>query len=281
MKFTNKLNLPEPFINYYNKDTHEIVENKYSVTELLAPVREILLKRKYYNRIEVDVADIIPAMFGSAVHHILEVNTEKTDDTLPEEKITCEIDGCVISGRCDLINLKELTIEDYKTCSVNKVIKEDFEDWWKQGLIYAYIYFKSKGIIIRKIKFYAIMKDWSKVRVSGNYPKSAVYVYEYNIQDSDYDFIEKWLKNKLNIINSGILPECTESERWYTGTKYAVYKKVADKKASIVCDTETEAHNYIRNKCDGAGLIDIRKGESLKCKYYCDVCKFCSQYKGE
>jgi len=54
-----------------------------------------------------------------------------------------------------------------------------------------------------------------------------------------------------------------------------VFKKVGDKKAAIVCDSEQEAHDYITNKCDGAGEIQVRKGECLKCKYYCKVSKWC------
>ena len=93
--------------------------------------------------------------------------------------------------------------------------------------------------------------------------------------------IEKWLRNKLQEIEYGwkFLPRCTDEERWYTGTKYAVYKNVGDKKAAYVTDSEQDAHNYITNKCDGAGEIQVRKGEYLKCKYYCNCSKFCE--KGE
>ena len=44
------------------------------------------------------------------------------------------------------------------------------------------------------------------------------------------------------------LPMCTDEDRWYTGTKYAVYKKVGDARAAYVADTEKDAHNYITNK---------------------------------
>lgn len=283
MKLTNKLNLPEPFLIFASKNNHEYSENRYSVTELLLPIREILLNRKYADKIESDISESIPALFGTAVHSVLEENTPILNEMFSEESVEYDFDGTVLSGRIDLLNLKNLSIEDYKTCSVSKVMKEDFEDWKMQGLMYAYLVYKTKGVIIRNLVFYALMKDWSKMKsaTSSNYPSSAIYVWKYQIEDSDYDYIEKWIKLRLELINkyieSDTLPNCTDEERWYTGTKYAVYKHAGDKKAAIVCDSEEEAHGYIRNKCDGAGEIDVRKGEYLKCKYYCNCYKFCEK----
>ena len=48
MKYTNKLNLPEVFVNIYkNREEREPQINRFSVTELLKPTQEILLTRKY------------------------------------------------------------------------------------------------------------------------------------------------------------------------------------------------------------------------------------------
>lgn len=277
MKITNKLNLPECFINVSNR---EFSDDRFSVTELLNSTREIILKRKYYNEIEKDVCDVIPALFGSAVHKILEENTTASDTLKPEFKIECKIDGVDLVGIIDLLDLASLTIKDYKTCSVSKISKGDFNDWKLQGLAYAYILFIKYGIIIKHLEFYALMKDWSKVKAgtSANYPSSPVYVWKYDLQDSDYDYIEKLLKDKIKDIKAhdiDNLPECTDTDRWYTGTTYAVFKNETDKRATILCDTEQEAHDYINNKLNGNGIINVRKGEYLKCKYYCDVCKFC------
>jgi len=283
MKVTNKLNLPEPFVLYCSRDDHSPKEHRYSVTELLLPIREILLNRKYYDQIEEDVADCIPALFGTAVHRVLEENTPILEHLNSEESIECNIGEDTLSGRVDLLDFNELSIQDYKTCSVSKIMKQDFEEWKLQGLMYAYILFKKQGVIMRKLKFYALMKDWSKVKAvnSSNYPTSAIYVWEYNIADSDYDYIEKWIKDRLSLINyhleNDTLPECTDEERWYTGTKYAIYKKAGDARAAYLADTEEDAHNYITNKCNGSGEIQVRKGEYLKCRLYCNCCKFCEK----
>lgn len=281
MKITNKLGLPDSFVNYASKDTHEYKEHRYSVTELLLPTREILLNRKYANDIEVDVSDTIPALFGTAVHSVLENNTPLLGGQLCELSVSCTIGDDILSGRIDLLNDKDDSIEDYKTCSVSKIMRQDFEDNRLQGLMYAYILFVKTGHVYRNIKIWNLLKDWSKIKAasSSNYPQSPIYPWFYKVEDSDIDFIEKKIKDKLKEINEAIetntLPECSDEEKWYTGTKYAVYKNVGDKKAAIVCDTEEEAHGYITNRCEGAGEIEVRKGEYLKCKHYCNCSKFC------
>lgn len=267
---TNRYNLPQALVNL-TKDK-EYVENRYSVTELLGPTREILLSRKYASQIETDVADVIPALFGSAVHKLL----EEADSENAEVKMEYSFDdGTTIVGVADKIS--DDAIEDYKTCSVSKVQKSDFNDWRDQGLAYAWLHFKLTGEIKRKLKFHALMKDWSKLKCvnSTNYPAVPLYTWTYDISDSDYDYIEKKIKSKIAEIKEGKMLECTDEEKWFTGNKYAVYKKAGDKRAAYVADTEQDAHNYITNMCNGAGEIQVRKGECLKCKYYCKVAKFC------
>ena len=286
MKITNKLDLPTAFTNYATgDDSHAPVPNRYSCTEILGSTREIILNRRHYDDIEVDVADMVPALFGTAVHQVLEQNAPVLEsDILTECSVEAQFGDNTLTGRIDLLNLQTLSIEDYKTCSVSKVMHEDFDDWYKQGMEYAYLVFKTRGIILKHLKFYALMKDWSKLKsaVTSNYPSSPIYVWSYDIQDSDYDYIERFIKNKLAELSKYAEeepPMCSDEERWYTGTKYAVYKKAGDARAAYVADTEDDAHNYISNKCNGAGEIEVRKGEYLKCKYYCNCSKFCK--KGE
>lgn len=274
MKYTNKLNLPEVFVNIYrDRDTKEPIPHRYSVTELLSPIRVIKLSRVYYKEIEEDISECIPALFGSAVHKIFEEHSNKEE---AEVKLEYQIGEDIIVGVID--HVKDDLIEDYKTCSVSKVTKKDFSDHELQIKLYAYLRFKKYNIITRKGKLYYLMKDWSKVKAtySSDYPKSPVYTHEFDIQDSDYDYIEGFIHDRLALINQDLLPSCSDEEKWYTGTKYAVFKKAGDKRAAIVCDTEQEAHDYITNKCDGAGEIEVRKGNYLKCDLYCNVSKFCN-----
>ena len=282
MKITNKLNLPKPFEAIAEADGHAPQPHRYSVTELIMPIRAILLRREHYGEIERDVADCVPAMLGSAVHEILR-GKDEGDGILAEEPVEARFGEDTVSGRIDRLNMRDFVIEDYKTCSVSKVMKSDFDDWYMQGMAYALLAWKQRGVLTRKLRFYAIMKDWSKIKsaTGGNYPQSAVYVWERRIEDSDYDFIERWVTKRLEAINEclseGAYPECTPEECWNTGDKWAVYKKAGDKRASAVCDSEKEAHTYIAEKCGGVGQIEFRPGEPVKCKYYCDCSRFCKK----
>lgn len=281
---TNKMGLPLPIVDAIGEE-RGYKEGRYSVTELLLPIREIALCRKYAGGIDKDASDMIPALFGTAVHEFLERHSEDREGLLREASFEAPVGGSVLSGRVDLYDVSAKEIVDYKTCSVSKIVKQDFEDWRMQGLMYAWLIWKSREEIVSKVRFVAMAKDWSKIKsaTSANYPASAVYTYEFAVSDSDIDFVEKWIEERVGSANraieTGVRPECTPEERWYTGDKWAVYKNAGDKRAAIVCDTEQEAHDYITNKCGGCGEIQFRKGESVKCRYYCDCCAFCK--KGE
>lgn len=280
MKYTNKLNLPKVFERL--NQSRELIPNRYSVTELLLSTQEIILTRKYYSEIEEDISDCIPALFGSAVHKVFEENSNPEES---EVKLEYQFGEDTIVGIID--HVKDDLIEDYKTCSVSKITKQDFSEHELQIKLYAFLRFKKTGIITRKGTLYYLMKDWSKVKAStgGNYPNSPIYIHSFEIQDSDYDLAENYLTKKLSEIHHYLnvkdeeLLSCSDEERWYTGTDYAVYKNVGDKRAAYVTKDEEDAHNYITNKCNGSGEVQVRKGQNLKCELYCLVNKFCKQFK--
>lgn len=56
MPLTNKLNLPEPFVQAATSD-HQHKPHRYSVTEVLGGTCEAVLKRRHHGEAEEDVAD--------------------------------------------------------------------------------------------------------------------------------------------------------------------------------------------------------------------------------
>jgi len=179
---TNKLNLPQALVNFANsRDKREYTENRYSVTELGNPTREIQLTRLHRSEIQEDVADMVMALFGTAAHKILEENADENAET----KFEVQVGEDTIVGISDLIT--EDAIEDYKFTTVSKVQKKDFSDWRDQGLRYAWLNYLKTGDIKRKLRFHIFMRDWSKLKsnaISG-YPSSPLFTWEYDI--SDYD----------------------------------------------------------------------------------------------
>lgn len=284
MIITNKLNLPQAFVDLVQaeEDNKEHDPKKFGVTTLLKPTREILLSRRH--EIEIDVSDCINKLFGTAFHSLIEKHDKTGMSELElEEKV---LDDYVLRGRLDLYDEKEESVIDYKTGTVWKVMFKDFDDWYKQGMMYAWLQSR-KGYIVRKVKFYVFLKDWTarEARNKPDYPQSQIYVYEFNVKLSDLIFIEGWLTNKFMSISEQSrlsddeLAPCSDQECWYTGDKWAVYKNVSDAKAQRVFDTREEAEGYLINKMRNQGIVVFRQGEYRKCQDYCEVCNFCKYYK--
>lgn len=275
MKITNKNNLPNAFVNIANEQ-RDIVDKHYSVTTLLKGTREVLLTRRYKNTLETDVSDMIWAIWGTAVHYVLE---QADDKNMVELRLKQEIkDGYYLTGRCDLYNKEEFTIEDYKTASVWKIVNDDLEDWRKQGMMYAWLAIKM-GWHVEKIKFHALLKDWSpsKAKRGGNYPQSAIITKEWKVSALDLLDIEEFIKEKFDdlIANEDSLdtelPLCSKEERWGTPTKWAVMKK--GRKSAV------KLYDEMPNEVEQPYYIEKREGEDRKCMDYCPAREVCPYWK--
>lgn len=260
----------------------------------MKPTREIILSRKYNNEIEQDVSEMIWCIFGTAVHSIIE-QAEADEYQFKEEKlkynlgnICKELDGYYLSGRSDMIDLLNKKIIDWKTASCWKVIYQDYEDWRKELLIYAWLV-KKLGFEIDSGEIVAFLKDFSKTKakVDSTYPQLPVFTIDFNFKDKDYKEIEQFIINKfLEIKNyenveDTELPICSQEERWNDGDKYAV-KKIKNKTATKIHDTLEDAQQHLDNlEKDYPGIYEIetRKGTDKKCIDYCSCCKYCKYYK--
>lgn len=298
MKITNKLNLPQPFVDAVTKE-YQYKDKQYSVTTILKDVREILLTRRHNNEIEQDVADMIWLIFGTAVHKVLEDSKEEETEFKEEHFVEEVENGYKLSGQADLYNAKEKMITDYKTCSVWKVIYNDWDDYKKQLLMYAWA-FKKMGFEVDKGQIVAVIKDHSKTKakIDSSYPQYPVYKKVFEFTEKDFEEIEKFIKEKFKEISKyenvadDELPICSLENRFNEGNKYAVKKKT-NKRALKVYDNLEEAEKHlsqleykvmdkttgeieeIRNDYE----IEVREGEDKKCKDYCSCCNFCSYYK--
>ena len=284
MQITNNYNLPKALIDAI-EENHTPIDKHYSVTTLLKPIREILLNRRYYNEIKQDVSDMVWLIFGSAVHKIIE-EADKTGfaEYELEELI---LDDYYFTGICDLYDKENFCVQDWKTTSVWKIIHQEFEDWRKQGLMYAWL-LRKKGHYVGKLKFNALLKDWSPTdaKFKSDYPQHPIYIWEHDITESEMQEIESFILTQFKALRvceklpDDMLPICSLEERWNLGDKYAVYK-TGRKTAVKICDTEEEAHQAITDLCGGIGEIQVRKGEDKKCENYCLCKEYCSYWRSK
>lgn len=282
MKITNHSNLPMPFVRMA-EDKYEIKPKRYSVTTLLKPVREILLNRRHNDEIEQDCSDMIWLLFGKAVHVILEQYSEGASE-FAEEKLAVKFgNGYIVSGVIDLYDIDRKEVIDYKTASVWKAVYKDYEDWRKQGLMYAWL-LSQNGLPCEKVVFYAILKDWNKqkAKTEVEYPKLPVLKVEFTANDKEISEIDVYIHNKIDEIifyedkPDSELPLCSVEDRWHDDDKYAVMKK-GRKSALRVLNSYKEAEEW--KAANGGDYIEERKGTDKKCVDYCLCCTKCTYWK--
>lgn len=276
MKLTNHYNLPDPFVKVVRESLYE-KSDAYSATELLNPVRLIILQRRYADDLESDVSEYIPQILGTGVHEAFQ-RVDTVGDT--EQRLEYELDsGVKISGKYDRV--ENYVLMDYKTTTVAKIMRGDFEDYKKQALIYAWLRYKN-NLHTSRAEFYIIMKDWSKMRQVNdpNYPKTALHIWTHDITPDDIIDIERWIWRKVTVIEQYLdtpddkLPLCDEADRWYTGDTYAVMRQGGTRAVKLY-DNAKDATNHVTGKSDL--YIEARTGINIRCEHYCevrDVCPF-------
>lgn len=272
MKVTNVLGLPQAFVDAVSVERHN-EKGCYSATTLLKGACETVLTNRHWDEIEVDASESIWSVFGTATHSIFE---KQKDNTFKEEQFSVPVSKSVVTGRVDSYDLESETLVDWKTASIWKVQFKDFSDWYKQGMVYAWL-MKKSGLNVKRCKFIALLKDHSKskARQSAEYPQSPVYVYQFDVTENALNDIEVFITNKVQelelaekVADEKLVP-CTAEERWATEDKWAVMK-YGRKTALKLCNTKEEAEQYA-----SGDYIEFRQGESKKCEDYCNVCQWC------
>ena len=263
---------------------YQYKDKQYSVTSMLKGNKEAILKRRYHDEIEKDVADMVWLLFGTATHKILEEQDEQ-DIELKEEYIKIDIfDGYKLSGLFDLYNGETNTVIDYKTTSVWKAIYGDYDDYRKQLLIYAWM-LNQIGFNCKRGQIVMFLKDWKKSQVDRkkDYPTHAVQTVEFEFTDKDLGFIENFIKTKFvtlqadEQLDDDQIEPCSKKERWQDDDTFAVKSK-GRKRAHRVLDSREAAKKWMEKKGKG-DYIEHRVAEPTKCKNYCDVAEYCNWYQ--
>ena len=287
MTITNKSGLPEAIVRaveYYDKEYKQSYNDyeglSISTTTLLNPPIQYWLKQRHGSEIVEDVSDRIWAMYGNAVHNLLEQSA--TEDAITEQSLYYEIEeGKRVTGKPDLI--ENGTIYDYKTTSVWSIIyNSSMESWTNQLNIYKFLAEKN-GIETGELKIVAFLRDWNKNKAEqdSNYPQSKVVVIniavlperevEKMIVDRFYDIVRhEYTKDQE-------LPTCSAKDRWQDDTKYAVMKK--GRKRAVKIHSNFVDADYHCIELGDTHFVETREGEPKKCLGYCSVNQYCKWYQ--
>ena len=286
MKVTNKLNLPAAFVNAVSTTRHNAA-GCFSATTLNKGAKEIILSDRHFDEIEVDAADSVWAVWGTAVHALLE---SQPDNNFHEEYFKVPISNSFVTGQVDSYDMENGVINDWKTASVYKVMTADFSDWYKQGMTYAWL-LQQSGLEVKKCRFVALLKDHSKTKAKNDssYPQSPVFIYEFDVTPEDMAETRDRILNKVLEIEAAyeleddFIEPCSDDERWADGEKWAVMKN-GRKTAIKLFDNGADA-DAMAGEMGNAYYVEHRPAISRKCLDYCNCKEFCSFYhamkKGE
>ena len=297
--------MPQPFVDFAINDKYSKGKADISVTTLIDSPRVRIMKENFDDKIEVDAVDMVWALFGTAVHSVLESSNtyprvgHPSDKIINEERLFSELDGWLLSGAIDRQESKgnSITIIDYKVTSVWSVIYGKPE-WEKQLNCYAYLCddknaFKKTNVT--NLKICAILRDWNRREAErrSDYPQAPIVFVDVPLWS--YDERMSYLKERIKLHQeaqiafdvTGNLPLCSNEERWRKKDTWALKKKKL-KRALKVFDSEESAHDYQevyhqhRLHPSDATEIEFRGGEYTRCDgNYCSVAEFCDQYNGE
>lgn len=280
MKVTNKLNLPAAFVNAVSTNRHNAA-GCFSATTLNKGAKEIILSDRHFDEITVDAADSVWAVWGTAVHALLE---SQPDNNFHEEYFKVPVSNSFVTGQVDSYDMENGVINDWKTASVWKVQFNDFKDWRAQGLTYAWL-LKQSGLEVKKCRFVALLKDHSKTKAKtdSSYPQSPVFIYEFDVTAADMEETAARILTKVQEIESAYklddddIEPCSEEERWADGEKWAVMKN-GRKTAVKVFDNQLDA-DAMAGEMGNAYYVEHRPAISRKCGDYCKCKEFCNFYK--
>lgn len=280
MKVTNKLNLPAAFVNAVSTNRHNAA-GCFSATTLNKGAKEIILSDRHFDEITVDAADSVWAVWGTAVHALLE---SQPDNNFHEEYFKVPVSNSFVTGQVDSYDMENGVINDWKTASVWKVQFNDFKDWRAQGLTYAWL-LQQSGLEVKKCRFVALLKDHSKTKAKNDssYPQSPVFIYEFDVTAADMEETAARILTKVQEIESAYklddddIEPCSEEERWADGEKWAVMKN-GRKTALKVLDNQLDA-DAMAGEMGNAYYVEHRPAISRKCGDYCKCKEFCNFYK--
>jgi len=290
MKLTNNFGLPDTIMNVIARPQYNKGKANMSVTELLNSPRIVQLKRKHWDDLTEDAADMVWSIFGTAIHGVLEHG--KGDNHIVEERIHVEINGMHISGAIDLQETTDdgIIVSDYKTTSAWAVMNEK-QDWHNQLNSYAYLVEEAKKVPVCKLQIVAIIRDWSRRDAASRegYPKAPIVVIDIPL----WSFEERkaYIGSRVSLHGDalfemetdGDMPDCTPEEMWEKPTTYAL-KKDGNVRAKSVHETREAAEEALADANEKAKkgekfLIEVREGDRTRCSNFCQVAGMCSQYQ--
>jgi len=275
MTLTNKYNLPDALVRAIEADNYEPGKPAFlSASAFSTPPRLRVLRKEHRGEIQEDAMDRIWALFGQAVHTILE--RASGADEVAEERLYGEIAGVTISGQMDTLNLATGVLCDYKITSAWSVIDGVKDEWTTQLNVLKWLC-EQNGHAVERLEICAILRDWSKTKALGHgYPDTQVQLLDVPVwTNPELEITAIIRKHQQAEVE---LPECTPEERWARPDKWAVMKE-GNNRATKLYDNPKEAQQHVDDTGSVAFRVEHRPGLNVRCASYCEAAAFCTQWE--
>lgn len=266
---TNLYGLPDALVNAVRNDPYT-GGGDISVTKLIDSPQKRALAKQYRDVVVEDVSERIWSLMGQAVHTVLE---RAQTSALVEQRLFAKVDGLTLSGQFDRAHIQDRVLQDWKVCSTYKA---DGDKGWERQLNVLRWLARENGIEIDRLEVVAIFRDWKKSEAlrKADYPQQAVKTVTVPVWP--YETTLEYIRERMDLhkaADSGMAAECSEDERWYSGTTYALMK-LGGKRAIRVSPVREELGDPGPDQ-----EIVVRPGANRRCEHYCEVAPFCPQYQ--
>jgi len=275
MNLTNIHDLPQALVDAVRNDPYK-GGGDISVTKLIDSAQRRVLLKKFGGAIVEDVSERIWSLLGQAVHTILE-RANKSD--IVEERLYADVEGWKLSGQFDRMDLHSETLDDYKCTSTYKVMMSDMIEWERQLNVLRWLAIQN-GYKVETLRIIAILRDWRKsdAKRKPDYPQQPVATINIRVWpiEETYQYIRERISLHQQAEAGGTQVVCTDEERWYEGTTYALMKN-GGKRAIKIFERKEDAESQL---ADGQ-YVETRRGGYRRCAEYCEVSEFCDQYRSD
>lgn len=213
MKIVNRTGIPDPFgiiteaARKFDED-YDKGESDITTTSIGRPAQMVALENRYWDQLEVDLAECLWRLMGSAMHLLLERVAVGMKDVIIEKRYYKKVMGWNVGGKVDLVLLNEKELIDWKTTSAWHYVFGDLKEYETQGNINRLI-LNENNISVTKMTNVLIFRDWMKSKSSsGKYPSTPIV--DIHLDKWDDDDTNAYLKERVSIHQAA--QKCSDEE---------------------------------------------------------------------
>ena len=266
---TNVHGLPQSIVAAVTADPY-VGGGDISVTKLIDAPQIRTLMAQHKDKITTDVSERIWSLLGQAVHTILERAALRQEGMVAEDRLYAEVAGWQLSGQFDVMQMDTGVLSDYKVTTVYKL--QNIDGWTQQLNVLRWLAHKN-GIAVTSLEIIAILRNWQKgeaERKPDSYPQTPIVRVEiplWSLEDAEEYILDRVQLHQY--AQQGGRVDCTNEERWYTGTQFALMKEGGKRAVKLFDERPTEIPE--------GHHVEERPGEYRRCASHCEVRHFCRQ----